>query len=107
MVDCRDAETLIQIRGDNVCWIDGMVIEFKRRASEAWHHLRSGGKDLQKALEREIINEIYGNSNIVANIDSEFLSSLYGFGTVGRVWHALIYLLLRNSFTLHAFGGGG
>jgi len=25
---------------------------------------------------------------------------------VGRVWHTLIYLLLRNSFTLHAFGGG-
>ena len=21
MIDCRDAETLIQIRGDNVCWI--------------------------------------------------------------------------------------
>lgn len=52
--------------------LDGMVIEFKRRASEAWHHLRSGRKDLQKSIgKREIINEIYGNSNIVANIDSE------------------------------------
>lgn len=52
--------------------LDGMVIEFKRRVSKAWHHLRSGRKDLQKSIgKREIINEIYGNSNIVANIDGE------------------------------------
>lgn len=53
--------------------LDGMVIlEFKRTTSKAWHHLRSGRKDLQKSIgKREIINEIYGNSNIVANIDNE------------------------------------
>ena len=28
-------------------------LEFKRRTSKAWHHLRSGRKDLQRVLERE------------------------------------------------------
>lgn len=28
-------------------------LEFKRRISKAWHHLRSGRKDLQRVLERE------------------------------------------------------
>ena len=53
--------------------LDSMVIlEFKRRTSKAWHHLRSGRIDLQKSTgKREIINEIYGDSNIVANIDNE------------------------------------
>lgn len=37
--------------------LDSMVIlEFKRRTSKAWHHLRSGRKDLQKSTgKREII----------------------------------------------------
>lgn len=30
-----------------------VILEFKRTASKAWHHLRSRKKDLQRVLERD------------------------------------------------------
>lgn len=98
-VDCSAAETLIQVRGENVSSV--RVYGDYWELGEPVKHgvMKSGRKDMQRVLERGIRDEIYADSSIVANIETvPVLSSYYGSGTVGRVWHILVHLLFMQTY---------
>lgn len=95
-VDCSAAETLIQVRGENVSSV--RVYGDYWELGEPVKHgvMKSGRKDMQRVLERGIRDEIYADSSIVANIDSASIELLLWVRYCGK---GLAY---TSSFTLHA-----